>query len=328
MTARRSALAVAVGLLITVLLSLLPSLAPVAAAAKPVKGGSSTTTTTSSGWMLSRAAAPARTLVKDSAGRLRATFTDGSRSVVLAGPTRTFAESTTSATVRTDAWVRLLDAPSTGAVDLAWLEARLADTSPDLLAIAMQYTTGAPETTAPDGTHLAADASYGPVVGGSRQEGSDWNDYYGVTATYDGKADAPESAQLRAADCSGFVRLVFGHRGGMPMTLLPDGVRLPRRAVQMATSAPGTVVVRDTGEQVTYFGSLLAGDLVLFDASTDDGTDVDHVGIYLGKDSAGKPRFVSSRKTVDGPTMGDVGGRSRLDGTGLYATSFRSVRRL
>lgn len=279
-------------------------------------------------WATVRAGSPARTLVLDPNGVLRATFTDGSRSVVLNAGSRRFGESTTSATVTTTSWVRLLPAPFSGAVDLAWVRDRLADTSADVLAIAMQYTTGAPELRDAAGGHLAGDASYGPVVDGSRKEGSDWNDYLGVRATYDGVVDVPESDQYRALDCSGFIRMVFGVRSGLPMTRTPDGVRLPRRAVQIATSAPGTVVVPNTGQQVKDFGALLAGDLVLFDAATDDGTDIDHVGIYLGRDSAGKPRFVSSRKTVDGPTMGDVGGRSRLDGTGLYATSFRSVRRL
>jgi hypothetical protein len=48
----------------------------------------------------------------------------------------------------------------------------------------------------------------------------------------------------------------------------------------------------------------------------------------MGKDVAGHPRFISSRKTADGPTFGDVGGRSTLDGTGLYASSLRAFRRL
>lgn len=287
-----------------------------------------TASTTTDGFTTSRASAPARTLVKDSSGKLVATLTDGARSVVLAGPSRRFAESTTSATVTTGAWVRLLAAPFTGTVDRAWLTTALADRSADLLADAMAYTTGAPEVRAADGTLVSHDASYGPLVDGSRQEGSDWNDYLGVSATYDGRTDSPEAAQARALDCSGFVRMVFGVRGGHPMSLDTDGVRLPRRAVQMATGDQGTVVVPNRGKQVTAFGTLLAGDLVLFDASTDDGTAVDHVGIYLGKDSAGRPRFVSSRKTVDGPTMGDVAGRSNLDGTGLYATSFRMVSRL
>lgn len=306
-----------------IVLAALVVIVPAAASAGP-----RSSTASQDGFVLVRASAPARTLVKDGSGRLLATLTDGSRSVVLTGPARRLAESGTTETVTTTAWVRLLPGPFRGTVDTAWVRDRLADSSPDLLAAAMAYVTGAPTVAGADGGTVSSDASYGPLVDGSRQEGSDWNDYLGVTATYDGVADAPEAAQAGALDCSGFVRMVFGVAGGFPMTVVPDGVRLPRRAVQMATQAPGTVVVPDRGRQVTSFGALLAGDLVLFDASTDDGTAVDHVGIYLGKDSLGRQRFVSSRKTVDGPTLGDVGGRSVLDGTGLYATSFRTVRRL
>lgn len=306
-----------VGLVIALLAAFLLSSFPGASAASAGEGYTTT-----------RAASPARSIIKDSSGRVVATLTDGSRSVVLTGASRTFAESTTSAVVTTTARVRLLDAPFAGRLDTAWLDAALADRSPDLLAVALAYVTGAPEVRSSDGVVVSDDASYGPLVDGVRQEGSDWNDYLGVSATYDGKVDAPEAEQIGALDCSGFVRMVFGARGGHAMSLLPDGVRLPRRAVQMATGGPGTVVVPDRGKQVTSFGALLAGDLVLFDASTDDGTAVDHVGIYLGKDSAGQPRFVSSRKSVDGPTMGDVQGRSTLSGTGLYAKSFRAVRRV
>ncbi len=73
---------------------------------------------------------------------------------------------------------------------------------------------------------------------------------------------------------------------------------------------------------------LQPGDVVAFDASTTDGTRIDHVGIFLGRDSLGHDRFISSRKTADGPTLGDLGGRSVLDGTGLYAVSFRTARRI
>ena len=321
----RPALAVALAL---ALLSPVPALAGTWKARPKAPRTSSTLVAqpAAAGWSYERVAGPDRVLVRDAGGALLATVTVGSRSVVLTGPVRTFAESTTSAVVRTDSWVRLLPAPATGAVDPAWLAAALADRSPDVLAVAAEYVTGAALVLGPDGRTVSSDASYGPLVDGRRQEGSDWNDYLQVRATYDGVADAPEASQAGALDCSGFVRMVFGHRLGHPVSLVPDGVRLPRRAVQMHTAGPGTLVASGTGRPDPAV--LLAGDLVLFDASTDDGTAVDHVGIYLGRDSTGRPRFVSSRKTVDGPTLGDVGGRSTLDGTGLYATSFRAVRRL
>ena len=274
--------------------------------------------TPAAGWTYTQAGSPSRTLVRDESGALIATLTRGSLSVVLEGSPRTFTEG--SITVRTAAWVRLLPAAFTGTVDTTWLAAARADVSPDVLAIAMQYVTGAPPLFADDGSLFAADASYGPIVNGLRQEGSDWNDFLGVTAVYDGVADRPEVAQVRAVDCSGFVRMVYGHRLGYPMILAPDGVRLPRRATSMYSGGPG-ILMKDSSR-------VLPGDLVLFDAASDDGAAIDHVGIYLGKDAAGHPRFISSRKTADGPTFADVGGRSTLDGTGLYASSLRAIRRL
>ncbi|GGZ28008.1 hypothetical protein [Streptomyces poonensis] len=80
---------------------------------------------------------------------------------------------------------------------------------------------------------------------------------------------------------------------------------------------------------------LQPGDLVLFNADSGDDWDkngtirrtTDHVGIYLGPDAAGKRRFLSSRKTVNGPSMADLGGASFLDGTGTYAMTLHTVRR-
>ncbi|MCV2490902.1 C40 family peptidase [Geodermatophilus sp. YIM 151500] len=275
-----------------------------------------------------RMAAPDRVVVRDDLGPV-ATFTVGSRTVTLRGPQRTFTESTTTASVTTTTWVRLLPQPFAGTVDHGWLTARLHDTDDDVLEVARQYLTGAPDRTDASGSRIAGDASYGPLrTDGTREEGSDFNDYLGVPWSYATGGDRPEVHQQGALDCSGYVRAVFGHRGGVPLTLEPDGAALPRRAVQMNASAPGVVVVRDTGTRPVGLAALQPGDLVFFDASTDDGTLVDHVGILLGTDSTGAPRFLSSRKGADGPTMGDVRGRSILSGNGLYASSFRSARRL
>ena len=122
--------------------------------------------------------------------------------------------------------------------------------------------------------------------------------------------------------------MVWGYRNGVPMTLRPDGVALPRRAFKMYESAPGIVTVKNIGSQVMSFSRLAPGDLVFFDAATDDGAAIDHVGMYLGRDGAGNERFLSSRKSINGPTLGDYNGQSILSGTGLYARSFRAVRRL
>jgi hypothetical protein len=67
---------------------------------------------------------------------------------------------------------------------------------------------------------------------------------------------------------------------------------------------------------------------VFFDADPGDGARIDHVGIYLGVDAGGRHRFVSSRKGINGPTLGDYRGASLLDGAGLYARAFRASRRL
>ncbi len=290
---------------------------------------SATTGTVTSGTLREeRQTAPDRVVVRDDLGTV-ATFTVGARTVSLRGPRRSFAESTTTATVATTAWVRLLDQPFTGTVDHAWLTARLADTSDDLLEFARQYSAGAPERRDASGSRVAGDASYGPLLAdGTRQEGSDFNDFLGVPWRYGTRTDQPEAHQYGALDCSGYVRVVFGYRAGIPVSLDPDGASLPRRAVQMSDAGPGVVVIPNTGARPSALSALSPGDLVFFDASTDDGTLIDHVGIFLGADSTGAPRFLSSRKSADGPTMGDVRGRSTLSGTGLYATTFRAARRL
>lgn len=282
----------------------------------------------SSAWGLHRLSHPERVEVRDGSGLL-ATFTLGARTVTLRGRSRTFSDRTTDAQVTTTAWVRLLDHPFDGTVDRAWLEAALADRSPDILAIAHQYLPGATPQTDAGGRVIASDASYGPLKSdGEREEGSDFNDYLGRDWVYPSEHDDAERDQFRAMDCSGFVRMVFGYRGGVPMTRDPDGVRLPRRAYQMLESAPGMVIVPDTDERPGSTEGLNAGDLLFFDADSGDGDQIDHVGIYLGRDDSGSPRFLSSRKTADGPTLGDEGGRSTLDGDGLYAEAWRAARRL
>ena len=103
---------------------------------------------------------------------------------------------------------------------------------------------------------------------------------------------------------------------------------MPRRSFEILDAAPGIVIIANKGTQITDFSKLSIGDLVFFDADTGDGTQIDHVGMYLGLDSGGLYRFLSSRKSIDGPTLGDYNGKSVLNGTGLYAKSFRAVRRM
>lgn len=278
-------------------------------------------------YVFERRAAPARTVVTRG-GAWVATFTDGARTVTLAGPERTLAEPGVAASVTTSTWVRVLAAPFTGTVDQKWLATQAASTAPDVFAQALQYVAGAPDLLAGP-LRVAGDAHYGPLdPEGKAIEGSDFNDYLGIPWTYGGKQDKPEADQVGSLDCSGYVRMLWGYRNHVPMAQDPDGSGLPRRAHQMLSGAPGVVIRANTGSQVKTFADLAPGDLVFFDAATDDGTQVDHVGIYLGIDSTGHQRFVSSRKTADGPTLGDLGGSSRLDGTGHYATAYRAARRL
>src|SRR4051812_24538521 len=136
--------------------------APVPPAPPPAPGPSEPITFT-------RAAGPDRTLARDSAGRTLATFTDGARTVVLTGPKRVFTEpKNTDASVTGTAWVRL--APREWTADAAdadwvrpWLAAELADTSPDVLAVSMQYLTGTDDHKDAKGVRFAGDASFGPV---------------------------------------------------------------------------------------------------------------------------------------------------------------------
>jgi cell wall-associated NlpC family hydrolase len=291
--------------------------------------GVRTTTATLTGLSFTRLWDPPRTIV-ESGGSWLATFTDGSRTVTLRGATRTFSEAGAGEDVVSSTWVRLLPTAFNGTVDSTWLGTALADGSPDVLAIAMQYRTGAPRILASDGSLIANDADYGPVqADGTRAAGADFNDYLGRAWSYpNGTVDPAEPSELGSLDCSGFVRMVFGYRAGMPLTRSADGRGIPRTAADQLVGGPGVTVITDGGKAPAARSSLQPGDLVFFDASTVDGTRIDHVGIYLGPDTAGHDRFISSRKGANGPTLGDVNGRSILDGSGLYAIAFRAARRL
>ena len=293
-----------------------------------------------------RAANPARTLVKDAGGSLAGTLTDGARTAVLTGARRTLAEpSTTEAVVHTQDWVRLLPKPWKAGTEKAgwfqpWLTKNLASTAPDVLHVATQYTKGAPTVRA-GATRTAGDASFGPVtsadaahdtVSDARREGSDFYNYLGSGWSFpNGVAARPTREMYGAVDCSGYVRLVYGYRMKYPLDHTTERRGgLPRRAVHIAAYGPGTMVLRDRGARTRWseYSRLLPGDLVFFDGDPGDGPAIDHVGIHLGVDSKGHPRFISSRKIADGPTMGDLGGASRLDGNGHYALTFRAARRL
>ena len=284
-----------------------------------------------------RAQDPPRTVLERPCGTIFAVLTDGARTVVLEGPERRFEEATAAHPVLSHAYVRLLPAAFGGAVDdamTAHLDQAARDPRPDLLALAMQYVAGAPPILE-SGLQIAGDADYGPLPQsghGQRTEGADFNDYLGVPWTYaDGTVDRPESRQLRSLDCSGFMRMIWGYRAGMPLgpgAMTAGSGAIPRRVVQMAKANLGvTVIAAGFPAPAAQLPKLQVGDIVFFDADPADGTDADHVGMVLGVDTGGHVRFISSRKGANGPTMGDTRGASVLDGHGLYARSLTLARR-
>ncbi|GGI06971.1 C40 family peptidase [Egicoccus halophilus] len=270
---------------------------------------------------------PARSVVTDAEGRWLATFTDEASTVVVRGPERTFDEPDATA-VTTDVWVRVLERPFDGEIDRSWLAGALADRSADVLEVSTQYFADAPEVIDGAGQLVSGPAAYGPLQpDGSRPVGADWHDFLGVDARYGGRLDPADPEEYRALDCSGYVRTVFGFRHGMPMSLRPDGgASLPRRSFEQAAEAPGVVPIAD-GELDAEV--LQAGDLVFFDSPDDADGRIDHVGIYVGVDDDGAHRFVHSRRSANGPTLGgDADGASVLEGDGYWSRGFEMTRRL
>jgi len=288
-------------------------------------------------------------------GSVVAVFTTNARTVRFTAPPRRFSEPSASPrSVVVSVQIRRLPSENPWQprmVDETWFQpwflAAVQDTSPDLLATAVRYLTGAPPNYPEEG-----DADYGPLVNGARQEGADYNDFLGRTVHYPRESDpsrleaaAPDPAQIRSLDCSGYVRMIYGYRMGWPLkrydTRTQPPLGIPRRAVGMAGATIGVEIITRNGDARppdAALARLFPGDLVFFDANDDDGDAVDHVGIYLGvddgvdggnRDEPPYHRFLSSRKTVNGPTLGDVGGWSVLDRqNSLYSISFRSARRI
>jgi cell wall-associated NlpC family hydrolase len=280
---------------------------------------------------------PGRTVVRDGTGAVLATFTDGARTVALTGPARTFAEPRfTRATITTTTWVRLAPQEwAAGAENAAWFgpwfEAAKQDKSPDMFEIAMQYADGAAAEKNAEGLRFRGDAIFGPVepAGVARLEQSDFLDYLGISYAF------PDAGRKRAKpdhngalDCSGFVRMVYGYRLGFPLRGTNDpGPGLPRRAWAIAEHGPGVALIPNTRTRITAYDALQPGDLVFFEV---EGTadELDHAGIYLGIDSDGHHRFMSSRERANGPTFGDLGGTSLLDDGGMYSKAWRAARRI
>jgi cell wall-associated NlpC family hydrolase len=307
------------------------------ATALAIRGGGGPSASVVAGPRYDRLANPGRTVVRDQAGAVVATFTDGARTVALTGPVRTFAEPRfTEATITTTTWVRLAPEVWTPGAENApwfgpWFEQARRDTSPDVFDVAMQYADGAALEEDPEGLRFRGDAIFGPVApsGYARLEQSDFLDYLGVTHTFpDAGRKAPKPAHTGALDCSGFVRMVYGYRLGFPLLGTNDaGPGLPRRAYAIAESGPGVELIPNTRTRVTDYDALQPGDLVFFEVEGDQ-DELDHVGIFVGIDSAGHYRFMSSRERANGPTFGDLGGTSLLDDGGTYSRAWRAARRI
>ncbi|MEU3987465.1 C40 family peptidase [Streptomyces platensis] len=294
-----------------------------------------------------RLRSPARSVLRGEKGEVFATFTDGARTATLTGRSRTFTEpAATRSRIVTDNWVRMMPEPwRKGAEKEKWFKDWFKDNfgseKDDLFAMAFQYVAQAPAKQNAAGVRYAGDANYGPIAahGGSgagrRLEESDFYDYLGIPYTFrDGTSMQPERARARSMDCSGFIRAVLGYRAGYPLRADDRrGDGLPRTANGMARSGLGADVVPLTGSAPAFarpasIDLLQPGDLVFFKLEARTEERLDHVGMYLGNDSDGHQVFISSRQEVNGPTIGDKGGTSRLDGNGYYARALRSAKRL
>lgn len=268
-------------------------------------------------------------------GVLVAEATDGARTVTFFGPERAFTEvNTTVAVVKTDRWVRVAPrAWHPGAGTEAWFAdfmlATLSSDAPDILAMATQYLDGRPTLRDASGIPYAGDAGFGLLREGDTVDGADFFDYLGIPYTFpDGTRRRPDPRWYRKLDCSGYLRLVYGYRAGIPLSAGTTGADgLPRTAHAMAyNSAAVTVAEGPTRtEPPKDLAGVRPGDLVFFALRDDE--HISHSGIVLGRDDAGRLRFVSSRTLINGPTFGDFRARSVLD-AGLFRDRLRRVIRL
>lgn len=294
-----------------------------------------------------RLTGPDRSVLRDAKGQVLGTFTDGARTATLTGPSRTFSEpANTKSRVVTENWVRLLPQKWKAGAEKEqwfkdWFKKYFGSEEDDIFAFAFQYTEGAPVKKDAQGIPYAGDAGFGPInPGGSlgndlRKEQSDFYDYLGIPYTFrNGSTMKPERDRYRSVDCSGFIRTVYGFRGRYPLAPSDtEGNGLPRTANGIARSHEGVTIIPLQGSAPWYsrptaIDVLQPGDLVMFKLDSRTHSRLDHIGIYLGNDTDGHKIFISSREEVNGPTIGDKGGTSRLDGNGYYANYFRTARRL
>jgi cell wall-associated NlpC family hydrolase len=286
---------------------------------------------------------PERSVLRGASGQVLATFTDGARTATLRGPSRTFSEpANTKSRVVTEDWVRLM--PETwrkGAESEKWFKDWFKEfygsEEDDLFAYAFQYVEGAPAKKDDEGVQYAGDAFFGPFKedGVDRLEQNDFYDYLGTSYTFrDGTTMQPHQERFRSLDCSGFMRMIWGYRARFPLAATNKvGDGLARTADGMARSKTGVDIIKLQGPSPWYtrpknIDVVQPGDLLFFKMDHRTANHMDHVALYLGTDTDGHRVFVSSRKEVNGPTMGDKGGASRIDGNGFYAGLLRSAKRL
>ncbi len=283
-----------------------------------------------------------------------ARFTAGAYTVHMTGPSRTFTwGNPVAVTLSSTSWVRTMAKPFDPAMTKSslssWLNAARAVNcaeptgTPDIIGIAFQYVEGKPD-----------DAGY--------DRGADFNDFLGLSwLPLDASLQLADPLELGKLDCSGFMRLVWGHRTNfiynltaskIPLSFNAYANALPRESWDIYANGPGKVIVpfrlAPTGGSSANAGAptaaelaaLQVGDLVFFDASCDydvaspscvnNVSAISHLGTYVGKDSGGRYRFISSRSSSDGPTIGNTSGWSVFDANPtsmFYPKRFRAARR-
>lgn len=221
---------------------------------------------------------------------------------------------------------------------------------PDVLETAMQYLEGAPSQSGlfnNQAVQLYGDAKY--------SSGGDYNDYFQVTINYTNpwaKTDAPEANESLSLDCSGYMRMIWGARrnsagsytdGQIPLSIDKNdswdnsNMTMTRTSYAMYANSPGEIIIAHTGvTAMNLVSKLNIGDLVFFDDNIGTSSSkINHVGMYVGQWT--KPgtattyaRFISSRTSINGPTMGDYKGASLLNYsiTSKYSKTFCAARRL
>ena len=277
-----------------------------------------------------------------------ATFTTGCQTVTMSGDSRNLFDE--GLTITHSTWVRLLNVPFNGQVDTNWILTTLPQNSinagsPDIIDIAMLYLE--------DGD---SNAAYGPQ--GSVSENSDFNDYLGTDTTYsphwsyddqhlyNSWTHYADANRLGCLDCSGYMRMIWGYHGGLPMTyhVNPNApiTAIPRRSYLIWEECIGKQVMTNydynSNKAADKLALLNIGDLVVFDADDTPAEEigrVDHIGMYIGDDAQGNMRFVHSRSTNNiGPTFGnDAGGKCIINNDGTdnwlyYAKALVGARRL